>query len=171
MDLDWARLLASIAIPQLAGLAGAVATRRAIPGWYRTLRRPPLTPPDRAFGLAWSILYLLMGLALYIVWGLGTATPGVRLALWLFAIQMLLNALWSFAFFGLRSTTAGLAEIALLWPAVVATTWAFFGGSTTAGWLMVPYVLWVSFATYLNAGFWWLNSREGTLPTEETRST
>ncbi len=144
------QLIVSIIVCQLAGLIGALFTAPAIPAWYATLRKPSLTPPGSVFGPVWGSLYLLMGIAAFLVWRQGLREPRVRTALALFGVQLLLNAAWSPVFFGLRSPLAGLAVIVPLWFAVLATIIAFFRVSRAAGALMLPYILWGSFAMVLN---------------------
>lgn len=123
-------------------------------GWYAELDKPPLTPPSWIFGPVWSLLYLCIAIAGWLVWRarLGSAMP---LLLW--ASQLALNALWSFLFFGLQRPGLALIDIALLLSLIIATTVAFFRVRPLAGALFVPYAAWVAFASYLNAGFWYLN--------------
>ena len=109
------------------------------------------------FGPTWTVLYILMGVALFLVWRQGLETPGVRLALTVFAVQLVLNALWSILFFGMQSPAWASAEILLLWLAIVATLWVFSRITPAAGWLLVPYLAWVSFAAVLNGSIWILN--------------
>lgn len=122
--------------------------------WYEALRKPLLTPPNWIFGPVWSVLYLCNAVAAWLVW---RARPGRAAPLALWAGQLVLNALWSLLFFGLHRPGLALLEIALLLGLVVATTSAFFRVRSLAGWLLVPYVAWVGFASYLNAGLWQLN--------------
>jgi translocator protein len=124
--------------------------------WYRGLAVPPLTPPDNVFGPVWTILYTMMAIAAATLWQ--NSPPGkARMPLALYATQLALNALWSVLFFGAHAPGWALIDLALLWIAIVATIVAFFRQVKIAGRLLVPYLLWVSFAGYLNAGFWWLN--------------
>lgn len=140
-----------------AGFAGAQFT----PGpWYQSLRRPPLAPPNWVFGPVWSLLYLTIALAAFLVWR-SPERAGVRLGLGLWGTQLALNALWSYLFFGLERPGIALIEIILLLAVIVATTVVFLSVRRTAGLLFIPYIAWVSFATYLNAGFWWLNRGAG----------
>jgi len=109
------------------------------------------------FGPAWTLLYLLMAVAAFLVWRQGLMAPGVKLALVVFLVQLVLNALWSIFFFGLRSPLAGLVDIIVLWLAILATIILFFPVSVPAGILLLPYIIWVSFAAVLNAAILRLN--------------
>ena len=124
--------------------------------WYRGLTQPAVTPPGWLFGPVWSALYLMMGIAAWLVWRRGPA-PGVGAALVLFAAQLVLNAIWTPVFFGLQNPGGALVIIGLLWLAIVATTVVFWRQSRAAGVLLIPYLLWVSFATYLNYSIATLN--------------
>ena len=151
------KLIISIIICQLAGLIGYFFTRPAIPTWYASLRKPFFTPPDWVFGPAWIILYILMGIAASLVWQNRLDPQKTRNALTLFGIQLVLNAFWSFVFFGLKSPLAGLIEIAILAAAILLTIQKFLGVSRTAGILLIPYFIWVAFASGLNLSIWYLN--------------
>ena len=151
------KLVVSITACQLAGLIGSVFTTPAIPTWYAALQKPAFTPPNCLFAPAWLTLYLLMGIAAFIIWRKGLAQKEVKAALLIFAIQLILNALWSVAFFGLRSPLAGFIVIAILWVAILFTIIRFFRLSVAAGALLLPYILWVSFAAALNIAIWQLN--------------
>jgi len=124
--------------------------------WYAVLNKPLWTPPSWVFGPVWSLLYLMMGIAAWLVWreaGLGQA----KLALGLFVFQIALNALWSYLFFGHQRPDWALMEIVILWLVIGATTIAFWKYNRLASWLFVPYWAWVSFATLLNWQIWRLN--------------
>jgi benzodiazapine receptor len=151
------RLLISIAACQCAGAIGSAFTIRAIPTWYATLQKPPFTPPNWLFAPAWITLYTLMGIAAFLVWRKGLDKPQTRTALVIFLIQLILNALWSVAFFGLESPLYGLIVIIALWIAILFTLLKFFRISMAAGILLVPYILWVSFAAALNTAIFTLN--------------
>ncbi|NTV22029.1 MAG: tryptophan-rich sensory protein [Candidatus Yonathbacteria bacterium] len=146
----------SILIAQLAGLVGSIFTMPAITTWYAELAKPSFTPPSYVFGPAWAMLYTLMGLAAYRIWE-KRSTSGARRALVLYGTQLVLNALWSYAFFGLHNPLAGVGVIVLLWIAVFMTMIFFYRVDKTAGWLLVPYVVWISFAGALNYAVWMLN--------------
>lgn len=154
---DILKLLASILVCQLAGFIGSLVTTPAISTWYVTLEKPWFTPPNWVFAPAWITLYTLMGISLFLVWQKGVHLPSVKQALSVFAIQLVLNALWSAMFFGLRSPMAGLITINILWIAILVTIVLFLKVSRTAGFLLIPYILWVSFATILNFSIVLLN--------------
>ncbi|MHB9154182.1 MAG: TspO/MBR family protein [Endomicrobiales bacterium] len=156
--MDIVKLIVSIVICQAAGFAGFLFTRPAIPTWYASLQKPPFTPPSWLFGPVWVTLYLLMGIALFLVWKRGLHRPGVQYAFTLFFIQLALNALWSALFFGLRSPLLGFADITLLWILLLFTLVAFFRLSVAAGALLLPYFFWTSFAAVLNFAILRLNS-------------
>ncbi len=141
----------------LAGGLGNMATIPNIPTWYASLYRPPLTPPNWIFGPVWTLLYVLMAVACYRVLRLGPATPGRGRALIVFLLQLALNAAWSFAFFGAHSPALGLLTILPMLALIIATIILFRPLDSIAAWCLIPYAAWVSFATYLNAGFWWFN--------------
>jgi benzodiazapine receptor len=155
---DLLRLAVSIAVCQLAGFVGSVFTRISVGTWYAALKKPSFTPPNWVFSPVWITLFVLMGIAAFLVWNKGLSDQKVKIALGIFAVQLILNVLWSVMFFGLRSPLAGLIEIAVLWVAILVTILYFFKVSNTAGILLIPYFLWVSFAAVLNASIWRLNS-------------
>jgi benzodiazapine receptor len=155
---DILKLVTSIAACQLVGLVGSIFTTPAVPTWYAALRKPAFTPPNWLFGPVWISLFALMGLSAFLVWRRGLDQEGVKLALSIFAVQLLLNLLWSAMFFGLKSPLAGLVDIFFLWIAILLTLLAFWRISTTAGLLLMPYIIWVSFAAVLNFSIWRLNA-------------
>jgi len=124
---------------------------------YKGLAKPSFSPPDWLLGPAWTLLYLLIAVAAFLVWSQGFAAPGVKLALAVFLVRLALNALWSILFFGLRSPPAGLVDITVLWLAILATIVRFFRISVPAGVLLLPYIAWVTFAAVLNAAILSLN--------------
>lgn len=141
---------------EAVGAGSALAAGGDFRTYFLSLRKPPLTPPPSAFGPAWTALYLLMGIAVWLVWRRGIDRQ-TAIALGVFAAQLLLNALWSIVFFGGHRLGWALLEIALLWMMILATILAFWRVTPLAGALLLPYLAWVSFATYLNAGVWRLN--------------
>jgi tryptophan-rich sensory protein len=154
---DLSRLAICVGTVLLASAVGSLATVRAIPTWYKGLAKPSFNPPEWLFGPAWTLLYLLMAVAAFLVWRRGFGAPGVKLALAVFLVQLVLNALWSVFFFGLRSPLAGLVDIIGLWLSIVATIILFFRVSVPAGVMLLPYIAWVSFAALLNAAILRLN--------------
>ncbi len=154
-------LIGLIALCEAVGLAGATVTAGAVPGWYATLVLPPFAPPSWLFGPVWTTLYALMGIAAYLVWRAGGEGEGARAAsrraLWLFALQLALNSVWTPVFFGVKSIGGGLVVIVLLLAAIGATLIAFARVRPSAAWLLAPYLAWVAFATVLNAAIWILN--------------
>ena len=153
--LNYPRLILSVIVCQLAGVFGSFFTVSAIPGWYATLNKPWFTPPGWLFGPVWLSLYTLMGIALYLVWQKGLGKN--RLAAGVFGVQLGLNALWSFLFFGLQNPFLGLLNILALWVMIALSIWAFYKVDRRAGHLLLPYIVWVSIATALNYYVWILN--------------
>ncbi len=152
------RLLLSILITQAVGGLGSIFTVGAIKSWYPTLKKPSFNPPNSIFGPVWSVLFTLMGVSLFLVWRKkAEGKPGVDPALKVFGIQLGLNTLWTILFFGLKSPFYGLVDIAFLWVAILATIVAFSAISVPAALLLIPYILWVSFAAVLNFYIWRLN--------------
>ena len=151
------RVILCILLCLSAGWVGSLATREAIPQWYAGLIKPAYNPPSWAFGVVWPILYMLMGIALAMVLSAGMDRREVRIAAAVFGIQLALNAAWSLIFFGMQRIDWALFEIVLLWLAILITLYLFYRISKGAAALLVPYLLWVSFAILLNAGFWHLN--------------
>jgi benzodiazapine receptor len=154
---DIVKLVVSLVACQCAGAIGSIATTPAIPTWYATLQKPSFSPPNWLFAPAWITLYLLMGVAAFLIWRKGFKQKGVRAALVIFLVQLVLNALWSVVFFGLQSPLWGVVVIIALWIAILITIIKFFKLSTAAGSLMLPYILWVSFAAVLNIALFMLN--------------
>ena len=140
-----------------AGAAGTAATIPNIATWYAALRKPPFTPPNWVFGPAWTVLYVLMAVAFWRVLILPAETKGRRSAITWFFIQLLLNAFWSIAFFGFHAPWLGLVTIGLLIGALIITIIQFSAVDRVAGPIMIPYLLWVGFASALNAAVVWLN--------------
>lgn len=163
------KLIIAIVVSELAGIIGSVFTAPAISTWYATLVKPELSPPNWLFAPVWTTLFLLMGIAAWLIWRIGLERHDVRLALGIFILQLILNTLWSFIFFGQQNLGLALAEIIVLWLAIVATILAFYKLSRPAAYLLIPYILWVSFAGYLTYSFWALNGGEPTYCTQEAK--
>ena len=151
------KLLTAIIISELAGIIGSVFTAPSIPNWYAGLVKPELNPSNWIFAPVWTALFALMGIAAFLVWKRGLASRDVRIALAIFIGQLALNTLWSIIFFGLHSPGAAFIEIIFLWLVILATIIVFAKISKPAAWLLAPYILWVSFAAYLNFAIWSLN--------------
>jgi tryptophan-rich sensory protein len=137
--------------------AGRLITTPVVAGWYRTLAKPSFNPPNVAFPVAWSLLFILMGVAFWRVLRAEPRTPGRARAVTLFLAQLVMNVTWSAAFFGSRSPARGLVVIVPFWLLIVATTLAFRRVDRLAGWLLTPYIAWVAFAIALNVAIWQLN--------------
>ena len=151
------RLIISLFVCQLAGITGSIFTTPVIATWYATLKKPPFSPPNWLFGPVWIALYVLMGISLFLVWRKGSDTQFVRNGLILFGIQLFFNVLWSVAFFGLRSPISGLVVIVILWITILLTILQFSKVSELATALLIPYIVWVSFAAILNLSLFLLN--------------
>ena len=149
-NISWKQLIISIIVCQIPGILGGFITVSSIPTWYAYLAKPALVPPNWSFSIVWTLLYLLMGIAFYIVWQKGWSVSQVKTAMSIFIVQLFFNFLWSYLFFGLQSPQLGLAGITLLWILIVVNIVQFYRVSRPAGLLLIPYILWVSFAAYLN---------------------
>lgn len=151
------RLLISIAVPLAVGAIAGIATSNNVNTWYPELNKPSFNPPNWLFGPVWTVLYIMMGISLYLVWNKPAGEPRRR-AITVFFIQLALNFLWSFVFFEWHQIGWALADISLLWLTLLWCIILFAKIHRTAAWLLVPYILWVSFATALNASIFMLNS-------------
>ena len=174
------RLVVSIIICELAGVIGSFFTVSQISGWYGALNKPAFNPPAWIFAPVWTTIFILMGVSLYLVWtnkwlpvnkiNLKNKKPWNKLSVkflsgsWkqlniilIFAIQLVLNILWSLIFFGAHSAGVAFFELIMLWFAIIFTIVNFYRVSKLAAWLMLPYILWVSFAGFLNFFIWVLN--------------
>jgi len=150
-------LVMAILICQVAGLVGGLFTASSVDTWYAALTKPSFNPPNWLFSPVWITLYALMGVALFLVFKKGLDAEGVKVALVLFAAQLLGNVLWSVLFFGLQLPLIAFLEIVVLWVLILLTMIKFFQISKPAGWLLFPYLLWVGFASVLNFFLWSLN--------------
>ena len=149
------KLLLSLLLPQIAGGLGAFFTLSSVQDWYLTINRPSWNPPSWLFGPVWTTLYVLMGIACFLIWK--TEHPLKKQVLSLYFLQLFFNFLWSPAFFGAHSPLLGLVVILPLWAMILACVIQFRKINPWASALMVPYLLWVSFASVLNGTIWWLN--------------
>jgi tryptophan-rich sensory protein len=154
---DFLLFLESIIICQLAGVFGSIFTAPSLPLWYNSINKPSFNPPNWVFAPVWTTLYLLMGISLFLVWRKGLDKKDIKIAFTVFILQLVLNALWSLLFFGLKSPLTAFIEIILLWITILISIFLFFRISKTAAYLLIPYILWVSFASVLNFYFWRLN--------------
>ncbi len=154
---DIFKLVASIVICEFAGIIGSVFTVPSISAWYINLTKPEFAPPNWVFAPVWTILFALMGISFFLIWRQDVNRKNVKIALGIFAGQLVLNILWSIIFFGLRNPFGAFIEIVFLWLAIIATILSFVKISKFAAWLLLPYLLWVSFAAYLNFSIWNLN--------------
>jgi translocator protein len=150
------RLIVSVAICQCAGFIGSFFTVSSIGNWYQTLVKPTFNPPGWLFGPVWIILYFMMGVSLYLIW-VQWPLPGIKTVITVFGIQLLLNALWSILFFGLKLPSLAFIEIILLFIAIAVTLFLFLRISKPAALLLIPYLCWVGFASILNYSIWRLN--------------
>ncbi|MCW5898033.1 MAG: tryptophan-rich sensory protein [Flavobacteriales bacterium] len=147
----------AIVVTLLLGSASGLVTAGAVEGWYMEIEKPSFNPPNSVFGPVWTVLYILMGFAAGLVWSNGTDDPQVRRGLLLYGLQLLLNVLWSLLFFGLKSPGLALVDITLLLLTIILCIRAFHPIDRWAAYLMMPYLLWVSFASVLNAAIHVLN--------------
>jgi benzodiazapine receptor len=152
------KLVAAIVICNAAGFLGSVFTTPGIPTWYASISKPGFTPPNWVFAPAWTTLFVLMGMALYIVWDRTGFRDKGRIALYVFTGQLVLNILWSVLFFGMQSPMLAFLEIIALWIAILFTIMKFWEIDRKAGYLLMPYIAWVSFAALLNLSVWLLNA-------------
>jgi tryptophan-rich sensory protein len=151
-------LIIALLLPFVAAGIGGIATGSSVSSWYPTLKKPAWNPPTWVFGPVWSLLYLLMGLASWLIWRKRITQPvQVRQALGWYGFQLGLNMLWSIIFFGLQRIDLALVEIVALWSALVITIFKFDRVRRDAAALLLPYLLWTTFAAALNATLWWLN--------------
>lgn len=153
---DFWRFMASVGICFSAAALGSMATASAVTGWYLTINKPAWTPPSWLFGPVWTLLYLFMAISLYLIWSKGV-TKKTKPALNFFLIQLALNSVWSLIFFGLANFWSAYLEIIALWSFIFLTIKNSRKISPTAAWLLVPYILWVTFASFLNLAVALLN--------------
>ena len=171
----WPSLIAALLIPFMAAAIGGLAMPRSVDGWYQTLRKPAWNPPAWLFGPVWTVLYLLMGFASWLVWQTGAKvsgnpkeplisraamqkqSAGIHKALTWYGVQLVANALWPLLFFGARRIRFALGEVIVLWTLIAGTALQFYRIRPAAGELLLPYFAWTAFAALLNATLWRLN--------------
>ena len=152
------KLVIAIAIPLGVGSIAGYATSSNIKSWFTTLVQPSFAPPNWVFAPVWTTLYILMGIALYLVWSKPAVNHWHKKAITIFAIQLVLNFCWSFIFFEFHQLGLAMFEIGMLWVAIFLNILVFAKISKTAAWLLVSYIMWVSFASILNFYYWSLNT-------------
>ncbi len=154
---NWVRGFISIAAPLVVGGISGFFTTPEIKTWYQTIKKPDWQPPNWLFGPVWTVLYIMMGIALYLVWKATADQSKKRMAIILWIVQLVLNFFWSFVFFRQHQIDWALGEILILWLFILLTIFSFARINKTAAWLLVPYISWVSFATILTYTIWQLN--------------
>ena len=150
------KLLVSIILPLSLGAIAGMFTSQSVPEWYATLNRPSFNPPDWIFGPVWTALYVLMGISLFLVWKQDVSKER-NLAILIFLFQLLLNFAWSFIFFYFNMIGLALVEIILLWISISVMLILFYKIKPIASYINIPYLLWVTFASVLNASYFLLN--------------
>jgi tryptophan-rich sensory protein len=154
--VDIGKLLISIILPLSIGAIAGMFTAQAIPEWYATLNQPSFNPPNWVFGPVWTTLYIIMGISFFLIWKLEAGKQRNQ-AIVIFLVQLLLNFGWSFFFFYFQMIGVALIEIVLLWSTIVLMLTRFYKLKPLAAYLNIPYLLWVTFATALNAAYFFLN--------------
>lgn len=152
-----ARLVISLAFAYIAAAIGSVFTMPAIAAWYATINKPFFNPPNWIFAPVWTLLFTLMGIALFLIWKDGIKENPRKTAFWVFLAHLVVNILWSYVFFGLRNFSGGFLVIIVLWLMILYLTIKFWSIKKSAGILLLPYLFWVSFASILNYAIWMLN--------------
>lgn len=150
------KLLVSILLPLALGAIAGMFTAQSVPEWYATLNQPSFNPPNWIFGPVWTTLYILMGISLFLIWK-QDASKKRNLAISVFLLQLLLNFAWSFLFFYFNMIGLALLEIVVLWISIVVMMVLFYRIKPLASYINIPYLLWVTFATVLNASYYFLN--------------
>ena len=153
---DIGKLLISIILPLSIGAIAGIFTARAIPEWYATLNQPSFNPPNWVFGPVWTTLYIILGISLFMIWKL-PASKERNLAILVFIVQLVLNFCWSFFFFYFKMIGLALIDLLTLWTMIVVMLVRFYKLKPIAAYINIPYLLWVTFATMLNAAYFFLN--------------
>jgi tryptophan-rich sensory protein len=154
---NFSKCFIAIVLVEGVGILSGFLTSASVTTWYIGLEKPALNPPSWIFGPVWTMLYLLMAIAAFLIWKKGLQNKEVKVALILFIFQLVLNFFWSIIFFYLHNPAWAFVEIVVLWLTIIATIFVFFKVNRLAAYLLLPYILWVSFAAYLNYGIWMLN--------------
>jgi len=155
--MNYKRLIISLLIPQLAGIIGSIFTVSSIREWYSLLEKPSFNPPNWIFGPAWTILYLLMGISIYLVWQRVKENKNNKKVMFIFWIHLFLNTIWSIIFFGFQNVGLAFINIVVIWFFIVLLMILFWKIDRRATYLLIPYLLWVSFASILNLSILLLN--------------
>lgn len=155
---NWLKLIISLALPQMVGGISAYFTSTGTGSWYQTIRKPEWNPPDWLFAPVWTALYIMMGIAFYLIWKEPIAIPKKRPAVIFWSLQLSLNFFWSFLFFNQHQIGWSLIEIVGLWLIILITIFLFARIRKVAAWLFVPYISWVTFAGILTFTIWKLNT-------------
>ena len=150
------KFLVSILLPLSLGAIAGMFTSHSVPEWYATLNRPSFNPPNWIFGPVWTTLYILMGISFFLIWKQGVSKERNR-AILVYLLQLLLNFAWSFIFFYFNLIGLALVEIILLWISIIMMLVVFYKIKPIASYINIPYLLWVTFATVLNASYYLLN--------------
>lgn len=150
------KLLVSLLLPLGVGAIAGIFTSKAIPGWYASLNQPSFNPPNWVFGPVWTTLYIILGISLFLIWKLGPGKERNQ-AILVFSVQLLLNFGWSFCFFYFKMIGITLVDIVALWLMIVIMLYRFYRLKPLAAYINIPYLLWVTFATVLNAAYFVLN--------------
>lgn len=154
----YVKIAIALVVCLTVGYSASMVTRPSVAEWFPTIEKPFFNPPNWVFMPVWTLLYILMAIAAGLVWDkVKEQNEAVKKALGFFLIQLTLNAIWSYLFFGLKNPMLALIEIVLLWLMIYETYLKFIKINKTAAYLLIPYLAWVSFATVLNASIWWLN--------------
>lgn len=151
------KLIISTAVPLIVGFTASFFTITAVGSWYQTINKPSWNPPDWIFAPIWTTLYIMMGIAFFLVWRTLADKSVKRSAIILFILQLIANFFWSFIFFNQHQIALAFAEIIVLWLLILLTIFSFAKVSKLAAWLLVPYIIWVSFASILTYTIWQLN--------------
>lgn len=154
---DKLKLIVSIALCEGAGIFGSLFTAKAVPTWYAGLAKPAFNPPDWLFAPVWIVLYAMMGVSLYLIWRKGLKDKAIESVFTFFLVHLLLNAIWSVIFFGMKDPGLALAEISVLWLMIAVLVYKTYSIDRRASLLLIPYFFWVSFASVLNYSIWKLN--------------
>lgn len=155
---DWLKFIISIVIVWIAGGLGSLFTASSVSTWFTTLVKPSFSPPNWLFGPVWTILYFMIGVSLFLVCTTKANKNLKKKAYWIFGIQLVLNTMWSIAFFGAKNPGFAFVVIVLLWIAILLNIIEFYKIKKFAGYLLIPYILWVSFASVLNLAIFLLNN-------------